>query len=122
MAGKLIKSAVFIMPGFLNAQGIQQNYGVVKIVLWVFWAVLIVAVVIYFKFHNKQKNEKQDRKTVFFRFLLKGRFLMTSSKKDKGLVLIAAYNEERRIADVVCAAKAYLSVLVVDDGSMDETV
>ena len=46
---------------------------------------------------------------------------MTSSKKDKGLVLIAAYNEQRRIADVVCAAKAYLPVLVVDDGSTDET-
>ena len=34
------------MPGFLYAQGIQQTYGVVKIVLWLFSAVLIVAAVI----------------------------------------------------------------------------
>jgi|GEM_PF-245559 len=124
MAGELIKSAVFIMLGFLYAQGIQQTYGVVQIVLWVFSAVLIVAAVIYFKFHEKQdhgqKIGKQDRKANFPVFIER-KVQMTSGKKDKGLVLIAAYNEEMRIADVVCAAKAYLPVLVVDDGSTDET-
>ena len=120
MAEELIKSGVFIMPGFLYEQGIQQTYGVVQIVLWLFSAVLIVAAVIYFKFHNKQINGRQDRMTNFPVFIERKVF-MTSSKKDKGLVLIAAYNEERRIADVVCAAKAHLPVLVVDDGSTDQT-
>lgn len=37
------------------------------------------------------------------------------------LAVIPAYNESERIAAVVKAVKAYLSVLVVDDGSKDET-
>lgn len=37
------------------------------------------------------------------------------------LALIPAYNEERAIGDVVRRTAAYLPVLVVDDGSSDET-
>lgn len=37
------------------------------------------------------------------------------------LVLIPAYNEERAIAQVVSGAKQYFPVLVVDDGSRDDT-
>lgn len=37
------------------------------------------------------------------------------------LVLIPAYNEEERIAQVVDVARRTLPVLVVDDGSVDET-
>ena len=122
--GELLKSAILVALGFLYAQGIQQTYGVVQIVLWVITAVLIVAAVIYFKFHKKRdhghENGKQDRKANFPVFIER-KVQMTSSKKDKGLALIAAYNEEKRIAEVVRAAKAYLPVLVVDDGSADET-
>lgn len=39
----------------------------------------------------------------------------------KVLVLIPGYNEEAAIAQVVGGAKAILSVLVVDDGSKDQT-
>jgi glycosyltransferase involved in cell wall biosynthesis len=37
------------------------------------------------------------------------------------LALIPAYNEARHIEAVVCAAQIYLPVLVVDDGSVDDT-
>ncbi len=37
------------------------------------------------------------------------------------LALIPAYNEGLRVAEVVAGARAYLSVLVVDDGSSDDT-
>jgi glycosyltransferase involved in cell wall biosynthesis len=46
---------------------------------------------------------------------------MIPSKNTKGLVLIPAYNEERSIIQVVRGALAYLPVLVVDDGSSDQT-
>ena len=39
----------------------------------------------------------------------------------KILVLIPAYNEARRVAGVVTGARAHLPVLVVDDGSTDDT-
>jgi glycosyltransferase involved in cell wall biosynthesis len=39
----------------------------------------------------------------------------------KILALIPAYNEGQRVAGVVTAARAYLPVLVVDDGSADDT-
>jgi glycosyltransferase involved in cell wall biosynthesis len=37
------------------------------------------------------------------------------------LALIPAYNEANRVADVVAGARAHLAVLVVDDGSLDNT-
>lgn len=40
----------------------------------------------------------------------------------KGLVLIPAYNEAAHVVEVVTGAGAYLPVLVVDDGSTDDTV
>ena len=40
---------------------------------------------------------------------------------NKILALIPAFNEEKRVAQVVIGAKAYLPVLVVDDGSSDST-
>jgi glycosyltransferase involved in cell wall biosynthesis len=40
---------------------------------------------------------------------------------EKILALIPAYNEEKHIARVVEQARAYLSVVVVDDGSRDRT-
>jgi glycosyltransferase involved in cell wall biosynthesis len=39
----------------------------------------------------------------------------------KILALIPAYNESRRIAPVIAGARAHLPVLVVDDGSADDT-
>jgi glycosyltransferase involved in cell wall biosynthesis len=47
---------------------------------------------------------------------------MKKKKNYKGLVLIPAFNEEESISRVVRKACAYLSVLVVDDGSQDRTV
>jgi len=124
VSGELIKSAILIALGFLYAQGIQQTYGVVQIVLWVVTALLIAAGFFYFKLRGKRdrgQNSSEQGRKVNCPDRIERKVFMTSSKKDKGLVLIAAYNEERRIADVVCAAKAYLPVLVVDDGSTDET-
>jgi len=46
---------------------------------------------------------------------------MLDPAEAKVLALIPAYNEGDRIAPVVRAAKAYLQVLVVDDGSTDQT-
>jgi glycosyltransferase involved in cell wall biosynthesis len=40
---------------------------------------------------------------------------------DRVLALIPAYNEEVHVADVVRSARAHLPVLVVDDGSTDDT-
>lgn len=40
----------------------------------------------------------------------------------KFLALIPAYNEAEHISQVVSMAKCYLPVLVIDDGSVDETV
>ena len=48
--------------------------------------------------------------------------MMNHTKKLHGLVVIPAYNEEQSIAKVVHQAQAYLPVLVVDDGSVDDTV
>jgi len=47
---------------------------------------------------------------------------MSLSKNSNGCVLIPAYNEERGIAAAVRAALDYLPVLVIDDGSSDQTV
>lgn len=46
---------------------------------------------------------------------------MESNISNDGLILIPAYNEEHSIAPVVRSALAYLPVLVIDDGSSDET-
>jgi glycosyltransferase involved in cell wall biosynthesis len=46
---------------------------------------------------------------------------MVDPAEVKVLALIPAYNEGNRIAPVVSAARAYLQVLVVDDGSTDQT-
>jgi glycosyltransferase involved in cell wall biosynthesis len=46
---------------------------------------------------------------------------MAPIKIMQGLVVIPAYNEERSVASVVCSALAYLPVMVVDDGSADDT-
>ncbi|MBN1680753.1 MAG: glycosyltransferase [Anaerolineae bacterium] len=40
---------------------------------------------------------------------------------DRLAILVPAYNEAARVADVVTAAREYLPVLVVDDGSTDDT-
>src|SRR5665647_2271083 len=43
--------------------------------------------------------------------------------KEDIIILIAAYNEEKNIGEVVIGAKKYAEhILVVDDGSKDETV
>jgi glycosyltransferase involved in cell wall biosynthesis len=44
-----------------------------------------------------------------------------TDKTPKILALIPAYNEAGRVGDVIEGAKIYLPVLVVDDGSTDET-
>lgn len=46
---------------------------------------------------------------------------MQSDTKPNVLALIPAYNEEERVANVITTACEYLPVLVVDDGSKDET-
>jgi glycosyltransferase involved in cell wall biosynthesis len=46
---------------------------------------------------------------------------MTGGSPARILALIPAYNEAERVAGVVTAAKSLLSVLVVDDGSTDDT-
>lgn len=43
------------------------------------------------------------------------------TSKDRLLALIPAYNEEERIGDVIVHTEKYLPVLVVDDGSRDDT-
>ncbi|MDK2982154.1 MAG: hypothetical protein PWQ55_2501 [Chloroflexota bacterium] len=125
VSGELIKSAILIFVGYLYAQGIQQTYGVVQIVLWIFTALILSAVWIYFKVYRKKDRSRKvdaDGSQGANSARPERKVVMNSSKQNKGLVLIAAYNEEERIADVVCAAKAYLPVLVVDDGSTDATV
>lgn len=48
--------------------------------------------------------------------------MLDDSKKSKSvLVLIPAYNEAAHIANVVSGTRAHLPVLVVDDGSRDDT-
>lgn len=47
--------------------------------------------------------------------------MMSHTRKLNGLVVIPAYNEEQSIARVVHQAQAYLPVLVVNDGSVDDT-
>lgn len=37
------------------------------------------------------------------------------------MIVIPAYNEVEHISQVVSTARSYLPVLVVDDGSVDET-
>jgi glycosyltransferase involved in cell wall biosynthesis len=44
-----------------------------------------------------------------------------TENKSKILILIPAYNEHEHLAGVVTRAKVYLPVLVVDDGSKDDT-
>jgi len=41
---------------------------------------------------------------------------------EKIIVLIPAYNEEKRIVPVITQARTYLPVWVVDDGSRDQTI
>ena len=46
---------------------------------------------------------------------------MQINNSPKVLALIPAYNEARRVGEVVAGARRHLPVLVVDDGSSDET-
>jgi glycosyltransferase involved in cell wall biosynthesis len=46
---------------------------------------------------------------------------MEDTDSATAIALIPAYNEARRIAPVVAGARAHLPVLVVDDGSRDDT-
>jgi glycosyltransferase involved in cell wall biosynthesis len=46
---------------------------------------------------------------------------MAEGRRNDLLAVIPAYNEARRVADVVRGAGRYLPVLVVDDGSRDDT-
>lgn len=46
---------------------------------------------------------------------------MAEGNKPRILILIPAYNESERVATVIKAARAYGPVLVVDDGSKDQT-
>ena len=46
---------------------------------------------------------------------------MAQTKIIRGLVVIPAYNEERSVACVVGSTLAYLPVMVIDDGSADDT-
>lgn len=46
---------------------------------------------------------------------------MKKKPDSKGLILIPAYNEESRVGPVVKQAQEHLPVLVIDDGSTDET-
>jgi glycosyltransferase involved in cell wall biosynthesis len=48
-------------------------------------------------------------------------FLLSSGVASRTLALIPAHNEGPRIAAVVTAARVHLPVLVVDDGSTDQT-
>jgi glycosyltransferase involved in cell wall biosynthesis len=45
----------------------------------------------------------------------------TNSPRKPVLALLPAYNEEKRIGDVIMRTMEFLPVLVVDDGSRDET-
>ncbi len=121
--GELLKSAALMMVGYMYATGIQQAYSGVQTVLWIITVVVLTVVFIYFKRHKKMKRShpqmdisinNQEEST-------KGKCEMNPIKDPRGLVLIPAYNEERSIAVVVSSAKKYLPVLVVDDGSIDET-
>ena len=47
---------------------------------------------------------------------------MYSKNLGRIIVIIPAYNEDSRIATVVMGSMTYLPVLVIDDGSTDETV
>jgi glycosyltransferase involved in cell wall biosynthesis len=49
------------------------------------------------------------------------RRVTNGSEAPNVIALIPAYNEERRVADVVIGASHHLPVLVVDDGSADAT-
>lgn len=53
--GELLKSTVFITAGYLYAEGIQQTYGVLRTILWIVTILLIAAILIYLKFHEKVK-------------------------------------------------------------------
>ncbi|NLF74425.1 MAG: glycosyltransferase, partial [Chloroflexi bacterium] len=46
---------------------------------------------------------------------------MSVAEPPRVLALIPAYNEGARVADVVRGAQAFLPVLVVNDGSTDDT-
>jgi glycosyltransferase involved in cell wall biosynthesis len=48
-------------------------------------------------------------------------FILEDKKDPRILALVPAYNESERIGAVITAVKRYLPVLVVDDGSKDET-
>jgi len=123
--GELLKSTVLIAVGYLYADGINQAFGSVKTVLWAITIVFMIAIFISVKKYkkvrkpiqfadgfpvNQEENSERNRK-------------MRQAKIEKinGLVLIPAYNEERSVASVVCSARTYLPVLVIDDGSTDDT-
>lgn len=46
---------------------------------------------------------------------------MDQAREDRILAIIPAYNEGTRVADVVTGAAQFLPILVVDDGSADDT-
>ena len=121
---ELIKSALFVMAGYLYAGSIQNTYGYVRIALWVVTIALILGITFFFRLNDRKKKanchvdgfaeiaNNDDEGKLRMKFM---------KKKAKGLILIPAYNEERSIETVVRKAVEYLPVLVVDDGSSDHT-
>jgi membrane protein DedA with SNARE-associated domain len=123
IAGELLKSAVLMEVGYLYASGIQEAFGSVQTVLWAITIVVLVGVFIYFKFHKKAERSHPTTNDPLIKLEDRNRRKceMNEVKEPRGLVLVPAYNEERSIVAVVCKTQRYLPVLVVDDGSTDDT-
>ena len=56
ISGELLKSALLITVGYFSAEGIEQVFGSVKIVLWVITAVIVVTIVINMTRHKKARH------------------------------------------------------------------
>ncbi len=119
LLGEMLKSAIFITIGFYFAAGIQKAYGGIQIVLWVITIILVAAVFIFF---NRKARKKQPAVVLSTSEGIEKEMIEKESmNNDRGLVLIPAYNADHNIKDVVQKAKKFLPVLVIDDGSTDQT-
>jgi membrane protein DedA with SNARE-associated domain len=123
ITGELLKSAIFMAVGYLYAASVEQAYSGLRTVLWIITIVMLVAVFVYFKVRRKKENSRNEQSSsqTESSMLWKRKKTMNQNQGSRGIVLIPAYNEERSIASVVCGILRYLPVLVVDDGSGDET-
>lgn len=122
--GELIKTSILAAIGFLFASGVQKVFNSVETVMFIITiTILLISISIFYSRHHKGsmiRRQFNDSKNAQMNETIEIK-QTTLPQNDRGIVVIPACNEESHVAAVVQSALNNLPVLIVDDGSIDNT-